>query len=70
MVPSDDLVAEHRWINNEWTYFGNGLDEPMDECCGSPILDQSGNVVSFFRFMTASGMAVGVVASTLEAWGY
>ena len=69
-VPSDDPVAEHRWITNEWTYFGNGLDEPMDGCCGSPVLDQSGNVVSFFRFLTASGMAVGVAASTLEAWGY
>lgn len=69
-VPSDDPAAEHRWITHEWTYFGNGLDEPMDGCCGSPILDQSGNVVSFFRFLTASGMGVGVAASTLEAWGY
>lgn len=69
-VPSDDPVTEHCWITNEWTYFGNGVDEPVDGCCGAPVLDQSGNVVGFFRFLTASGMAVVVAASTLEVWGY
>lgn len=38
-IPSDDPVAERRWVTSDWSYFGNGLDRPMDGCCGSPILD-------------------------------
>lgn len=69
-IPSDDPLAKPDWVTNGWTYFGNQLDEPMDGCCGSPVLDQNGNVDSFFRFLTTSGLAVGVAASTLETWGY
>jgi hypothetical protein len=69
-VPSDDPVIDHTWITNEWIYFGNGHDEPMNGCCGSPVLDETDQVVSFFRFLTPSGFAVGVAASTLETWGY
>lgn len=69
-IPSDDPLVQHDWVTNEWTYFGNGLDEAMDGCCGSPVLDHNGNVVSFFRFLTTSGLAVGVAASTLSTRGY
>lgn len=69
-VPSDDPVVDHTWVTNEWTYFGNGCDGPMDGCCGSPDLDENGSAVSFFLFLTPFGFAVGAAASTLETVGY
>lgn len=42
----------------------------MEGSCGSPVLDEEGNVVSFFRFLKLNGWAVGMAASTLETWGY
>lgn len=69
-VPSDENVLEHEWVTNEWSYFGNTGNEPMEGSCGSPILDEEGNVVSFFRFLNTKGWAVGIAASTLEIRGY
>lgn len=69
-VPSDENVLEDKWVTNEWSYFGNAGDEPMEGSCGSPVLDEEGNVVSFFRFLKPNGWAVGMAASTLETWGY
>ncbi|MCJ1343623.1 hypothetical protein MMC31_001819 [Peltigera leucophlebia] len=68
-VPSDDPLVDHTWVTNQWTYIGNGHDEPMDGWCGSPVLDENGNVVSLIRFLTPSGFAVGDAASTLELGG-
>ncbi|MCJ1260733.1 hypothetical protein MMC22_000595 [Lobaria immixta] len=69
-VPADDPVVLHNWVTTSWTYFGNGRDEPMEGCCGSPLLDEDGFVVSFFRFLNRSGLGVGIAATTLETWGY
>lgn len=69
-VPSDDPVTEHDWVTTQWSYFGNGREEPMEGCCGLPVLDEDGFAVSFFRFLDSFGFAVGVAASTLERWGY
>lgn len=69
-VRSDENVLEHKWVTNEWSYFGNAGDEPMEGSCGSPVLDEEGNVVSFLIFLKTNGWAVGVAASTLEIWGY
>lgn len=71
-INRDTPIAElyHKWVTNEWSYFGNTGDEPMEGSCGSPILDEEGNAVSFFRFLNTNGWAVGIAASTLEIWGY
>lgn len=50
-VPSNDPVVEHDWVTMQWAYFGNGREEPMEGCGGSPVLDEDGNAVSFFRFL-------------------
>ena len=68
-VPSDENVLEHKWVTNEWYYFGNTGDEPMESSYVSPVLDEEGSVVSFFGFLKTSGWAVVVAASTLN-WGY
>lgn len=65
-VLSDENVLEHKWVTNEWSYFGNTGDEPMESSCGSSVLDEEGNVVGFFRFLKTNGWAVGVAASTLN----
>lgn len=76
LVSSDDdpVVDRHSWVTNEWSYWGNGRDDDDDEPTmdgGSPVLDEDGKVVSFFRgLMSSSGFAVGVAASMLESWGY
>jgi hypothetical protein len=69
-VPSDDPVVPHIWITSAWSYFGNGIEEPMNGCCGAAILDDDGLVISFFRFVTSLGFGIGAAASTLSKWGY
>ena len=69
-MPVDENGLEHKRVTNEWSYFGNARNEPMEGSCGSPILDEEGNVVSFFRFLGSTGLAVGIAASTLKTWGY
>ncbi len=41
----------------------------MESSYVSPVLDEEGNVVSFFGFLKTNGWAVVVAASTLN-WGY
>jgi hypothetical protein len=73
-VSSDDSEI---WVTWEWGFFGNGREALMKESCGSPVLDEEGNFVSFFsfffltfRFLDPSGFAVGVAATTVQTWGY
>lgn len=69
-LPADGPVANHKWVSTVWVYYGNGRAEPMKGSSGSPILDKDGFLIGFFRYLTPSGLAVGIGASTLETWGY
>ena len=70
-IPADEASVEHHWLEIAWLWLGNGI-EPVNGSCGSVILDEDGNVVSFFRFLADKypGCGLGVAASTLEEHGY
>lgn len=71
-VPSDEPGVPHVWVSNEWVYVGNGREDSLQGSCGSVVLDEDSNAVSFFRFELAQqpGYAIGVAASTLQQFGY
>ena len=71
-APSDEAIHPHDWVTNQWLYVGNDGAGPTEGSCGSAILDEDEEVVSFFRFATRaqSGFAVGVAATTLSQFGY
>lgn len=39
-VPSDENGLKHKWVTDDWSYFGNSRDEPMEHSCGPPVLDE------------------------------
>ncbi|KAL9102553.1 MAG: hypothetical protein Q9163_002303 [Psora crenata] len=45
--------GEKDYVAHQWHLFDNG-DEPVDGCCGSPILDAEGRIVGLFRFKAAT----------------
>jgi hypothetical protein len=70
-VPS---VPALTWLRREWMWMGQGLvEEPAEGSCGSPVWDEDGNLVLFFRFVISegpeSGQAVGVAATELQKFG-
>ena len=70
-VPS---VPDLTWLRREWMWMGQGLvEEPAEGSCGSPVWDEDGNLVLFFRFVISegpeSGQAVGVAATELQKYG-
>lgn len=73
-VPSDEDVPALTWVRREWIWMGQGLvEEPAEGSCGSPVWDEDGNLVLFFRFVISegpeSGQAVGVAATELRKFG-
>ena len=59
-----------KYVKHEWSVYENG-DGPVDGSCGSPILDQRGQVAGLFRFRIAnSSMCLSVSAVTLREYGY
>jgi hypothetical protein len=74
-VPSDEDVPALTWVRHEWIWMGQGLAEELAEgSCGSPVWDEDGNLVLFFRFVISegpeSGQAVGVAATELQKFGF
>ena len=74
-VPSDEDVPALTWVRHEWIWMGQGLvEEPAEGSCGSPVWDEDGNLVLFFRFVISegpeSGHAVGVAATELQNFGF
>lgn len=71
-VPSDEDVPALTWVRHEWMWMGQGLVE--EPACGSPVWDEDGNLVLFFRFVISegpeSGQAVGVAATELQKFGF
>lgn len=62
ILPSEPLP----WINYMWGGFGNGSVLTMAGCCGSPILNEHGELLGFFRFMDSTGLGKGCDAEILE----
>ena len=62
-VPSHGNGLEHKWATNVWSYLGNAPDESLEVSCGSPVLGEERNVVSFFGFLKPTGLAVGIAGS-------
>ncbi|KAL8734989.1 MAG: hypothetical protein Q9166_001114 [cf. Caloplaca sp. 2 TL-2023] len=59
-----------RYIRHQWNIFEN-MDEPVEGSCGTPILDDDGKVVSFFRLKhPGSQLYWAVSASELGKYGY
>jgi hypothetical protein len=70
-VPSDEDVSTLTWVRHEWMWMGQGLVEELAEgFYGSPVWDEDGNLVLFFRFVISegreSGQAIGVAATELQ----
>jgi hypothetical protein len=70
-VPSDEDVSTLTWVRHEWMWMGQGLVEELAEgFYGSPVWDEDGNLVLFFRFVISegpeSGLAIGVAATELQ----
>ncbi|MCJ1483606.1 hypothetical protein MMC06_003774 [Schaereria dolodes] len=64
-----DLESE-KYVAHEWIFFENG-NEPVDQSCGSPVLDAEGQVVGLFRYKAAnSSLCLAVSAITLREYGY
>ena len=67
-VPSDEDVPTLTWVRHEWMWMGQDLVEEPAE--GSPVRDEDGNLVLFFRFVISegpeSGQAIGVAATELQ----
>lgn len=70
-VPIDEATVNREWVRDTWVWLGMGM-EPLNGSCGSAILDEDGNVVSFFRFLVDEypGCGIGVAATTLSDFGY
>jgi hypothetical protein len=74
-VPSDEDVEVLNWVRHEWLWMGQGLvKEPVEGSCGSPVWDEDGNLVLFFRFVVSegpeAGQAIGVAATELHKFGF
>ena len=58
------------FIKHQWVVFENG-DEPINESCGSPILDSKGNVMGLFRYKdTKSSFCLAISAMELRESGF
>lgn len=65
-LPVDEANMEHDWIETNWVYLGTEM-EPLNGSCGSVILDEDGDAVSFFHTLATKypGCGLGVSAATL-----
>lgn len=62
--------GESKFIRHTWNFFENGM-EPLDRCCGCPILDQRGSIVGLFRFkITGEEGCLAISATELRQFGY
>lgn len=71
-MPADELdLGYHPWAFQQWIYLGQGMImEPTEGSCGSPILDEDGQIVCFFRWQDKEGHSIGIAATELEEYGY
>lgn len=68
-IPADEVTDRVPWVIFNNFYLGNGLEEPVDGCCGCPVLTDAGVLVGLFRFLTNYGVAYCVSAEVLIAMG-
>jgi len=74
-VPSDEDCEAHDWVRHQWLWLGQDLvEEPVAGSCGSPVWDENGDLVLFFRFIISqgpeAGHALGVAATELQKFGF
>lgn len=64
-IPEDEGEEALPWVIITSFYLGNGLEEPLEGSCGSPVLTKDGEVVGFFRFLAENGKGYCVSAEVL-----
>ncbi|KAF3491450.1 uncharacterized protein GIQ15_00967 [Arthroderma uncinatum] len=75
-VPGDDPhEPEQEWIRTRWDYTGQGSsDQLTNGICGSPLWDDEGNVLGFFRYAPRSGhfldWCMSIASTELATRGY
>lgn len=71
-MPADELdLGVHPWAFQQWFYLGQGtIMEPTQGSCGSPILDEDGRIICFFRWQDMEGHGIGIAATELKEYGY
>lgn len=68
-IPEGEGLRSQPWVIISSFYLGNGLEEPLEGSCGTPVLTDEGEVVGLFRFLTASGKAYCVSPEALIDMG-
>jgi hypothetical protein len=63
-----DAQGKNLWVDHLWQWFGK--DVGVEGNCGSEVWDNNGNVISFFRWIEAKSMVIGVAAQELVCNGY
>jgi hypothetical protein len=59
-VPDDSSDPKFCWTVQQWLWYGQRADAiPAERSCGSPIWDEDGKLVCFFRYLSQSGPRAG-----------
>jgi len=57
-IPVDEPNDEWAYVATIWVTFGSGADDPVGGSCGSPLFDQDGNVLGFYRYFATNGSGI------------
>jgi len=59
-ISNDSPDLKCQWVTQHWGWYGQDTDAiPTDSSCGSPVWDEDGKLVCFFRYLTRSGPFAG-----------